>query len=362
MARALFEAVRPPVVLTKSSAADSQEAVPSSPGPPGGGSAPEASKPMGPTPSTSQPCLQEPELSSSPDTDSGRTEEVVPEEVPPPRSLKVRLPLTLLKRGHKTMADGSKDGATPSKVRKEPGAEEGETAWLTGPSKADLSKARFELYQKDRAEVRDIRAQILELDDRDDITQEVLDSSFVFRLRWAADESQSPTIIGDRWIDHLESEGHIARCKPNDFPCEEGWLPLYTRASITKYVSGMSSLIKTHRDSHLIAVILPGMVFQLEREYVIHQLHKADCLSRITIYYGDSQRKQLAFCPYCGVIYENSAMAYSHARKHLGLTFLCGGCYNKMYRAPQYLAQHQKNCNTCLMSKPESPRRSGRNK
>ena len=355
MARALFEAVRPPVVLQKSPATDSQEAVPSSPGPPDGGSALEASKPMDPTPSSSQPCLQVPELSSSSDTDSSWTEEVVPKEEPLSRSLKVRLPITLLKRSHKTTADGSKDGATPSKVRKEPGAEEGETAWSTGPSKADLSKARFELYQKDRAEVRDIQAQILELDGRDDITQEILDSSLVFRLRRAADESQSPTIIGDRWIDHLESEGRIARCKPNDFPCEEGWLPLYTRASITKYVSGVSSLIKTHGDSPLIAVIPLGMPFQLECEYVIHQLHEADCLSRITIYYGDSQRKQLAFCPYCGVMYENSATAYSHARKHLGLTFLCGGCYNKMYRAPQYLAQHRKNCNACLMSKPESP-------
>ena len=75
---------------------------------------------------------------------------------------------------------GSKNGATPSKVRKEPEAEESETAWSTGPSKADLSKASFELYQKDRPEVRDIRAQILKLDDRDDVTQEALDSSLTF--------------------------------------------------------------------------------------------------------------------------------------------------------------------------------------
>ena len=149
MARALFEAVRPPVVLKKSPAADSQEAVPSSPGPADGGSVLEASKPTDPAPSTSQLSLQAPELSSSSDTDSSRTEEVVPEEVPPLRSLKVRLPITLLKCSYETTAGGSKDGATPSKVRKEPGAEEGETAWSTGPSKADLSKARFELYQKD---------------------------------------------------------------------------------------------------------------------------------------------------------------------------------------------------------------------
>ena len=113
----------------------------------------------------------------------------------------------------------------PSKVRREPEAKEGKTGGLTGPSEADLSKARFKLYQKDCAEVWDIRAQILELDDRDDITQEVLDSSPTFRLRRAADESRPPAIIGDLWIDHLDSKGRIAQCKPNDFQFEGKWLP-----------------------------------------------------------------------------------------------------------------------------------------
>ena len=95
----------------------------------------------------------------------------------------MKLPLGLLKHSHETSGSGSKNEATPSKVRKELEAEEGETGRPTGPSEADLSEARFELYQKDRAKVRDIRAQILELTDRDDVTQEVLDSSPIFRLR-----------------------------------------------------------------------------------------------------------------------------------------------------------------------------------
>ena len=75
---------------------------------------------------------------------------------------------------------GSKNGATPSKVQKEPEAEESETACLTGPSEADLSKARFELNQKDHPEVQDVWAWILELDDRDEVTQKLLDSSVTF--------------------------------------------------------------------------------------------------------------------------------------------------------------------------------------
>ena len=354
IAKVVFEAVRPPVVLKALPLASTQEAQSTPSKPKDGEPGPEASKPEEPTPGTLQPSQQVPEQGSRvSDTDSCRAEEPATEEVPPPQSLKVRLPLGLLKRSHETPVSSSKDGAMPSKVQKEPDAEESETSSLTGPSE-DLSIARFELYQKDLPEVQDVRAWILRLDDRNDITQEVLDSSPIFRLRRVADESQSPAIIGEHWIDHLEDEGRIALCKPNDFKFEGKWLPLYTRAGIMKYVSGVSSLIKTHGDSPLIAVMPPDMQFQSEWEYVIRQLHEHDCLSRVTIYFGESQRKQLAFCPYCGVRNENATTTYSHARKHLGISFLCGGYYNKIYRAPQHLVQHRRSCRPCLMSKPES--------
>ena len=283
MAKAVFEAVRPPVVLKRLPLASTREAAFTPPSPKDGGSRPEASKPEEPTPGTSQSSLQVLEQSGrASDTDSGRAEEPASEEVLPPRSLKVRLPLGLLKHSHETTASGSKNGATPSKVRKEPEAEEAETTALTGPPEAALSKARFELYQKDLPEVRDIWAQILELDNRDEVTQKVLDSSPTFQLRRVANEPHSPAIIGTHWIDYLENEGRIAQCKPNDFKFEGEWLPLYTRAGITRHVSSVSSLIKTQGDSPLIAVVPPDMLFQSEREYVICQLHEADCLSRVT--------------------------------------------------------------------------------
>ena len=189
-----------------------------------------------------------------------------------------------------------------------------------------------------------------------------MDSSPTFHLRWAANETHPPTVIGTHWIDHLNSDGRIAKCKPHNFKFEDEWLPLYTRAGVTRHVSGLSSLLKTQGDSPLIAVIPPDMLFQSEREYVIHQLHEADCLSQVTVYYGENQRKQIAFCPYCGAMNKNTATAYSHARKHLGITFLCGGCYSKLYKAPQHLSQHVKSCPPCLMSRPEGSRWSVRKK
>ena len=210
-------------------------------------------------------------------------------EQKPPQGLKVKIPLRLLKCSSKAMTSSSKDGATPSKVWKELEANETEATASTGPSEAALRKAQFELYKKDLPEVQEVRAQILGLNEGEKATQEDLDSSPAFHLRWAVDETRPPMIIGAHWIDHLDNEGQIAKCKPHDFKFEDEWLPLYTRAGVTKQVSGLSSLLNTQGDSPLIAVIPPDMLFQYEREYVIHQLHKAHCLAWVSIYYGKNQ-------------------------------------------------------------------------
>ena len=354
MAKVVFKVVKPPVMSKALPLASSRE-VPSAPHQPeGGGPEQGVLKLEEPILSTSQlsPQVQE-QISEASNTDSDKADEPTPEEEQPHRSLKVRLPLKLLKRSHQTTTSSSKDGVTPSKVQKEMEAEEAEASTLTGPSEATLQKARFELYKKDLPEVQEVHARILGLDEGEEVTQYALDSSLTFHLRWAADETRPPTVIGVHWIDHLDTDGCIAKCKPHDFKFEDKWLPLYTRAGVTRHVFGLSSLLKTQGDSPLIAVIPPGMLFQSEREYVIHQLHEADCLSRVTVYYGENQRKQLVFCPYCGIMNKNTATAYSHARKHLRITFLCGGCYSKLYKVPQHLSQHMKSCPPCLMNRPE---------
>ena len=363
VAKAVFKATKPLVVSKTLPAARSHEVSSAPPQPEGGGPEQQVLKSEEPIPSTSQSTLEvQEQISEASNTDSDRASEPPSGKEPSRRSLKVRLPFKLLKRGHQATANGSKDGVTPSKVHKEPEADEAGVSTPTGPSEAALQKARFELFQKGLPAVQEVRAQILELKEGEVITQQVLDSSPAFHLRWAADESRAPSIIGEYWIDHLDTSGHIAKCKPHDFKFEDEWLPLYTRAGITRHMSGLSSLLKTQGDSPLIDVIPPDMLFRSDREYLIHKLHEEDCLSRMTIYYGESLRKQIAFCPYCGVMNENTTTTYSHVRKHLGITFLCGGCYTKLYKAPQHLSQHMKTCPPCLMNRPEGSRRSVRKK
>ena len=265
MDKAVFKVVKPPVVLKALPSANSRE-VPSAPNQPeDGGPELEVSEPKESAPSTSQPCQQvQEQISEASNTDSDTADEPTPEEEQPPQSLKIRLPLKLLKRTNKATTSSSKDGATPSKVQKELEADEAEATASTGPSEAALRQAQFELYEKDLPEVQEVRARILGLNEGEKVTQEILDSSPTFHLRWAADETHPPTVIGVHWIDHLDNEGRIAKCKPHNFKFEDEWLPLYTRAGVTRQVSSLSSLLNTQGDSPLIAVIPPDMLFQSE--------------------------------------------------------------------------------------------------
>ena len=184
MAKAVFSVVKPPVVLKVLPSATSCR-VPSAPNQPGdGGPELEVSETKESAPSTSQPCQQvQEQISEASNTDSDKVDEPIPEEEPPHRSLKVRLPLKLLKHDHKAMTTSSKDGATPSKVRKESEANEAEATTLTRPLEAALRKARFKLYEKDLPEVQEVRAQILSLGKGEKVTQKILDSSPIFHLR-----------------------------------------------------------------------------------------------------------------------------------------------------------------------------------
>ena len=312
MAKAVFELAKPLVVSKVLPLAHHRVAPSAPPQPESSGPKQGILKSGEPIPSTSQPTPQvQEQISEASNTNSDGADEPPPEKEPPRRCLKVRLPLKLLKHCHQTTASSSKDGVTPSKVWKEPEVEEAEVGTLTGPSEAALQKAQFEVYQKDLPEVQDVCAWILDLQEGKVVTQQVLYSSPTFCLRWAADETHSPIIIGEHWIDHLDAGGHIAKCKPHDFRFRDEWLPLYTRAGVTRYVFGLSSLLRTQGDSPLIAVIPQDMLFQSDREYVIHKLHEEDCLSWVTLYYGKNLRKQVAFCPYCGVMNKNTTTAYS---------------------------------------------------
>ena len=218
MANAVYKVFKPPVLPKASPFAGGYKVPSISSQPEDGGPEPEKSEPEKSTPSTSKTSqwVQEPVTEAS-NTDSDKTDELTPEKEPPPQDLKVKITRRLRKCGSKATTSSSKDGATPSKVRKELEADDAETTASTGPSEATLQTARFELYDKDFSEVKEVCARILGLPEGEEATQEDFNSSPDFQLRRAVDETHPLTVIGEYWIDHLDSKGHLAKCKPNAF-------------------------------------------------------------------------------------------------------------------------------------------------
>ena len=263
-----------------------------------------------------------------------------------------------LRKQTRGKSDGSKDSqdGAPSPKRvmvKKEEVDNNESSSSTGLSDETLHDHRFTVYSRDSTAVYKVRARILGLKAGARPSWQDIDSSSIFTLRRAADESLSPSIIGQHWVPYLKQKGHLADCKPKDFTYKDGWLPLYTRAGITKHLSGLESLLNKDNTSPLIAVILLEMDFQYEQEYVIHKLHKSESLNQISISYDTNQRKQITFCPYCEVMNENMATAHSHARKHLGIAFLCGGCYGKTYKKLQFLYNHMLSCRPTVIHQTE---------
>ena len=251
--------------------------------------------------------------------------------------------------------DSKDDAPSPKRatIKKKMEVDNNKSSSSAGLSNETLCDHKFTVYGRDSAAVNEVRVRILGLEAEMRSSQQDIDSSPIFALRRAADESWPPSIIGEHWVPYLKQKGYLTDCKPKDFSYKDGWLPLYTRAGLTKHLSGLESLLNKDKASPLIAVMLPEMDFQYKREYVIHKLHKSESLNPISISYDTNQRKQIALCPYCGAMNENTATALSHVRKHLEIAFLCGGCYCKIYKKPQFWYNHMLSCRLTIIYRKE---------
>ena len=145
----------------------------------------------------------------------------------------------------------------------------------------------------------------------------------------------------DHWLPILQEEGLLVECHPNQFTAAVDWVPLYTLDGLEKHLPVALSTFVNAGPPSLTAVVPPEFHVGMDREFLLTNFHWHECLVRQSISIGGRCR-QLAFCPYCGVINENSETTLSHVRKHLDLLFVCGGCYFKSFPHGQALNQHMR--------------------
>ena len=157
----------------------------------------------------------------------------------------------------------------------------------------------------------------------------------------AALEMEPPEVIVDHWLPILWEHGHVVECHPDQFTAVEDWVPLYTLEGLQKHLPvALSAFVNTGLPSFT-AVVPLEIHMGMDKEFLLTNFHQHECLMRQTISIGGRCR-QLAFCPYCAVVNENSETALSHMRKHFNLLFVCGGCYAKRFPHGQSLDRHMR--------------------
>ena len=161
-----------------------------------------------------------------------------------------------------------------------------------------------------------------------------------FVLRVAASELDLPEVITDHWLPILREEGLLVECSPDQFTAMADWVPLYTQEGLQRYLPAALSFVSTGAP-WLTAIVPPECRVGTDKEFLLSNFHWHRCLMRQSFNLG-GRRRQLAFCPYCGIINENSDTALSHVRKHLDLHFVCGGCYSKSFLNGPVLHRHMR--------------------
>ena len=170
-------------------------------------------------------------------------------------------------------------------------------------------------------------------------------------------ELEQPEVITDHWLPILREKGLLAECPPDQFAMEPDWVTLYTKESLVKHLPMALSAFLNAGPPSLTAVVPPEFCVGTDQEFLLMNFHRPGYLGRQSFSIGGRHR-QMAFCPYCGVINENYKTALSHVRKHLNLLFVCGGCYSKSFSNGQALHKHMKSQCHSIMAIRDSSRSS----
>ena len=212
-----------------------------------------------------------------------------------------------------------------------------------GMKEKDILPKRYEVFTSDYEWVQSVRGRLLGLEAGTSPSRRDIKNSSHFIPRIVVSETELLEVITEHWLPILRREGLLVECPPNQFTAMADWIPLYTHEGLQKYLPAAVSAFPSQAVPSLIAVVPPEVCVGTDKEFLLCNFHHCGCLVRQSFKLKGSCR-QLAFCPYCGVINENSDMALSHVRKHLNLQFVCGGCFSRSFLNGPALNKHMKAC------------------
>ena len=149
-------------------------------------------------------------------------------------------------------------------------------------------------------------------------------------------------------LPYLEENNRLADCPPEEFDATDGWVPLYTPEKLEEHLPAALSAFGSAKPPRLTAVVPPNFPLGIDKEFMLTSFHVRGCLRRASLMVS-GKRRQVAFCPYCGITNENAETGLNHVQKHLDVMLVCGGCHTKSVCLGQALQKHMKdNCPAIL--------------
>ena len=208
-------------------------------------------------------------------------------------------------------------------------------------SEEDILPKRYGVFTSDYDWIQSIRGSLLGLEAGTSPSRRDINNSSRFIPQTAVSESDLPEVITKYWLPILRREGLLVECPLDQFTAPADWIPLYTYKSLQKYLPAVLSAFLSLGALNLIAFVPPKFFVGTDKEFLLCNFHHHQCLMRQS-FNLEGRHRQLAFCPYCGVINENSDTALSHMRKHLELQFVCRGFYSRSFPNGPALNKHMR--------------------
>ena len=211
-----------------------------------------------------------------------------------------------------------------------------------------LDETRLRAFGSDSEFAKRVRNLLLGLDPLNRLTPESLKESDQFNHIKAENVPKSAPMVDVSlyWERIFMTNNLLTTCHPDEIEIEDGWEPLYRTVDLIKLVPTCRGAWKA-KESKPRFIILAHKSRSPEqlkkRGFAIENFHRLEALKRLSIGQG-KDRKQVAFCPYCGIRYENSGTILSHVRCHLSFEFMCGACISAKFVTPDSLSKHQAEC------------------
>ena len=174
-----------------------------------------------------------------------------------------------------------------------------------GMTEKDILPKRYKVFTSDYEWVQSVRGSLLGLEAGALPSRRDIENSCHFVLRMVVSETEPPEVITEHWLLFLRREGLLMECPPDQFTTPVDWIPLYTHEGLQKYLPAALSAFPSSGVPSLVAITPPEFHVGMDKEFLLCNFHHHPCLVR-QLFNLEGRCRQLAFCPYCRVINENS--------------------------------------------------------